>query len=467
MKNDEILEGFVSLDLKSYIDQTTKNSDITLIKNEKSKHERIKQRIDKQLYNTFTTKIPFIIDILETSHEINKKLTNVKMKVQQYRQAIDLLEDNDEAEFIDVKMVEKLKILLSEFRSDCSVFLNGKRYLVFYDILLSEDLNEVKRVSFLNEETKSSEKNDISDKIAEKIDKLNLKSNQSAYILIFTNDLLIIGKRVRKKFELTNAFNYNIIQLSIENGKLFLKVDPLEFIFTKDIHSLEKIVQTFKEICCKNTKNTGDNTGDKEINEKKNFLEFLQYTEQYDELISVKGETMIKIDVYDIKDDDHCLFQAFKLLDSNNERSELLFDFLEHEFNKKLAKSNPVQSLKEYIDQIYSIMNTFYGKSKEVIKRYEKKYGFSQIDCVNRVVFIEKIVLKTIILLRKRVFGKYAHINDTEKFENQIRQYLTFDGFCFNYLLEFVQNDKERVKENSLKEVKTQIESIVKEMIEK
>lgn len=414
----ENIENFKSLNINTYLSKNTTSYDPPFLRNSLSQHEKIQTQITQSLFQTFILNIDHLVEILTTSHELSKRIKEIRMNIEEYKKIFEYFDKNEEDEKIDDKNSEEfIKLIKDNYSKESQIFASNKRSL--FDSFYLKDTN-----------------NDV-------------------YNLIFTNDILLVGELKDDKYVVRNALNYYVLKLEIIDEQLVLESEYQKYTFKKNKEN-SKVLEIYEEICCK--------AKVKEIIEEEDvendaYIEYLMKTEKYDKLIEFKGQIKHELKVENVKDKD----TLFIFLELSKKRDEFLFKYLSYLFGVKMKNINIIQSFNLVIKEIFENFQEFYLESKAIYSMYRKKYNLKMKG--NYVIFLESQILYIFETIKRRIFGKNTTIENIEEYIQFIKNNLTFDGYDFTYLLLDLKEDREEKEEKILIDVKMEIKDIILDML--
>lgn len=427
MVKKEILESFRNLNLKSYVDKSISSSELSILKTELNKHQRLEREIKDEMFKTYTANIDHLIDILARTNDINKLLDEIKQNLAEYKNIFKHFENEEEEEYIDAEKQKAFKEDMDSFDKDAAVFLTDKRYLVYKDTFYADEDNIKK-----------------------------------SFLLLFCNDLLIIGKKEMKKYKLKNAFNFSTIKLHSENDKLIIFVDPFKFIYTKDVESARRAVDIFKVLTYKKT-DEDDEPEKKEDNHE--IIEYLVFTEQYDKLVNYKDSIDTDIDLKNVKIKPENLPLFLELFCNKGSRKKFFYKFLKQTLDKKIFDLDLLQSLEDYIKNLFMIFHSFVNDAKNMFVDYSQKYEKSKSGEAVFCLFVYHNINEIFDMLRHRIFGRHSTIDQADKYIDLIKDNLYFLGYDFRFMIEILDEDKRKMQEMSYEKTSDEMDMFLNQMI--
>ncbi|KAM0686749.1 hypothetical protein COBT_002022 [Conglomerata obtusa] len=435
MPSQNILDAYTNLDIKSYLDATLHTNELSYLKNELHKHEKLEAEINSKLFKTFMLNIDHLVDILEKNHEINRYVANIKEDINDYKTMFSYLQEKESSVYIDEEKQREFFNILRSFDSDTKMFASKKRYLVH-----SEEFSMVE-----------------ANQADEKIDKC-------LWILIFTNDLLIIGKKTGENYILKNAFNYNVMKIKGHDRILRILVDPIELIFEKDAKSVNKILSIFKELRYTETQQPEKKEEEENENYDDEIFEFYIKTEQYEKLKEFKGYNKVKFNISDTNGSLETLFIFLTILE-DDKKEPFINDYLKNIFYTKINNINIIQKLDNLIQDFFSIIQEMFFEAKEIYERYWKQFGIEKVKRGTFILFVESIILVIFETIKKRLFGKHGSIEETEKYLKKLGCKLKIYENDFSYLLYFFEDEMQKQNNALLYEDKQKINKILDDML--
>ncbi|KAM0678860.1 hypothetical protein BDAP_000645 [Binucleata daphniae] len=440
MSQHNHLESYKNINIKNYLDATVQNCEIAYLKNELHKHEKIEDEINEKLFKTFLLNIDNLINILKKSHEINNRVYEIKSMINEYKKIFRYFDTDTCTNHEDTKSFEEL---IAQFDKEAQIFVTKKRVLLYSDIFYMQD----------NQERKE-------------------------HVLVFTNDLLIIGSKIQndketKKDEtlyaLKNAFNYNVMEVTAKDEQLIIKIDPISYIFESSKKAVNLACKTYNENKYKYKKESMKKISHDDMIQEETKHEMIDYyikTEQYECLQQYKGKVDFEFSFSDVRYNKDVLFILLDLLD-DKKRKTFFCNYLDHLFDKKIEKINIIQDLDSYIKSIYNVFRMHYKVCKELFAEYDSRFSVDEIENVGFIVYIESVIIKVFELMRKRIFGKKCNVKETEEYLQNLDLCLKIDGYNFTYLFEFFDEEKSKKNYETIKHDKQTIDGIIDEMIGK
>lgn len=411
--------NFSSLDIESYLNEKMPRYERCLLETEKHNVSKVEHEIDAELLRALLLNSNNLLDILnvyEKSYGIVTDLVDLSKELLR----LHLSGNEEEETLVDTELVEKFRQVLDNFSSDTSVFATKERYLVYFDIL--EEMHE------------------------------------GECILVFTNDILIIG-RVQtgaKRYRFLNAYSYNIIQVSMENDTLQVKMETNTYTFRKDEDSIDEILKVYQELTYKydevEMESDKSNVDDE-------LLEYLVYTEQYEHIEPHVYHCTSKIMFHDKEEMMRYLSVMAKF---DNDVSSHVYPFLEERFEVGLMKINRVQTLNDLIEDIFRYFRRFFDEQDELLRELD---GVGDVRRSGLILLIEKELKSCFKILEKRVFGRGSEVRCMESSLRLIEKNLRFCKCDFSYLMDYFLHKKDEYREKCLESAMEDITRILHETV--
>lgn len=430
MVRKEILDAFKDLDFKTYIDKTLTSTEHSLLKTELSKHEKIEREIKDEMFQTYTANIDHLVDILQKTHIISKLYEETKEDLNEYKRVFRYFDNEEDEDYIDSEKQKQFKELMSHFDKQSEIFVTDKRYLVHSDLFYADENNMKK-----------------------------------SYLLLFCNDILIIGKNVMNRYVLQNAFNYSVIKLAGEDDKLIISVDPFRFVYSKDRQSVKNALEAFQEITYKKT--IGKDKPEKNNIEDRNRenIEYFIFTEQYDKLVNYKASINTDIDFANVKIDTESLPLFLELFSTEKTRKKFFYDYLGKMIESKLYGVDIVQKLDSLIINVFVVFHDFCLEAKKMQYNYGRKYSSKKSDEALFILFLSYQIQHIFNMFKRRIFGRHSTIDNVNEYLDLIKDKLYFLGYDFRYMIHFFDNDKKEKESQSYESTKESINKLIDEMI--
>lgn len=429
MVKKDIIDAYKSIDLKTYIDSTLKAPDTSLIKTELHKHERLLQGVNQDIYKTFLLNTDILVKMLEKTNDISTRIEETEGLIEDYRAIFMRFREDETLVFVDEEKRMQFHELMETFDESAQIFKTNKRYLIH------------------------------SAKFG-----LRVGGKYEEDILVFTNDILIIGEKTSEKYLLKNAFNYNVIQIIDRGNKIIVQVTPFEFVFENDEENVRAVMNIYQEIMFKNRLETKDEPEDE--SDHSEYIDFLLQTENYQALKTMKNVNIKTLDVKQIRGDIDNLLLILKFIIDTEKRDILFLEYLTSMFDKNMFKVDISHKLNVIIDEFFENFNACYDDSIFFVGKYMGLFKPGTVFKTRFILFLKGRIEQIFKLLKRRIFGKYSSMEDSEKYIDQIRSYLIFDGYDFSFLADYFKTEKEKKAIHLVSESKRDIKGIVDEMIE-
>lgn len=428
MVKKDIIDAYKTIDLKTYIDTTVKAPDLSLLKTELNKHERFLQGINQDIYKTFLLNTDTLVSMLERTNNISQQMEDTEKLIEEYSIIFSKFREEEEPFFVDEQKQKRFWELLSKFDESAHIFKTNKRYLVH-----SQDFGL--------------------------IDNGHCRDS----LLLFTNDILIIGEKNKENYVLKNAFNYNVLKVQDKDTKLKIVVAPFEFVFEGEEKYVKRAIRVFKEVMYKNKIEPQKKQLEQDNNSE--YVNFLLQTENYRRLSQMKDVSIKTVDISMVRGGINNFLLVLKFVKEKDARERLFLSYLSNVFDNKMASIDISRNLKSIIDDFFNNFYDSYDKSVYFIQKYGEKFTFAVVFKARFILLLRNKIENIFKLLKRRIFGKYSNIDKSEEYIEQIRGYLKFDGYDFTFLTDYFKTEKEEKTDKLIEESKMQIKNLIDEMI--
>ncbi|WUR04313.1 uncharacterized protein VNE69_08070 [Vairimorpha necatrix] len=389
------LMKYKSIKLASYLNDKFPLYEKSVLQIEKDKISSIKSNMETEIFKIFIQNSDSLLDILYSYESVYLKLNELK----------DLTFhtnfQNEKILNVNKKKLESFKAILKNFTTDLSSFDTGTRILEHFEFL-------------------------------------------DDFILLMTNDILIIGKKNGREYSLINTFNYSIIEMYIKN-ELKIKMGETELSFKGEKVKLIGILDKFKELSY-NYENsvTEDN---KIINKDEDLEEYYLETERYDKLSSRNFTIQKNIN----------FFIDIKILENFSKKNQdFLIFFLKYKFNENLLRISKCKPLLQLIDEVFEYFYKFFDEEKKIYKKINIKI----------LLLIEDHILTCFKYFEKRLINRRFYSVTLDDIFKDLRSKLKFKNFDFSYLIEYFTDEMRKQNEKFLNQTKNEIKKIIREFLE-
>jgi hypothetical protein len=407
-----------SLDIEKYLNETIPRYEHFLLETEKHNLQQVKNDIDAELFKSFLISSDSLLEVLNTYEEAHKIVNRMLDLSEEYKK-LRLEAEVREEVVVNKEQVERFRQILADFSGDTEVFATDKRHLVHFDVLVEADGGE--------------------------------------YVLVMTNDLLLIGKKEpgTSKYRLVNAYSYSILQMSIDkNDVLEVKLEPKTFRFRKDRESIDRILETFREMTYEYREESERTESEPEDNGE--LDEFLACTEQYSAIAS-NASSMVP-DLYDRRG---LVEYLRKMASFDRDISDRLFAFLEKRFSIAISRINRVKRLDDLISDVFEHFMRFFSEQDRLI---EELRSIGRIRRSGVVLLLEREILLCFKMLEGRVFNREYQIKCMDSSLQLIEEKLRFRNCDFSYLMRYFFEKKEKYGGRCVESAKRDIERILKSL---
>lgn len=410
---------FNTLDLESYLNETIPRYEHFLLETEKHNVAKIEHEIDTELFKDFllnSNSLLDILDVYEESYRMVLELVDMSRELTRLR----LQDEGDSEVFVDKELVKRFRQILNDFSSDTSVFATEERYLVHFDVVRGDD---------------------------------------SEYILVLTNDILIIGKVQvgAKRYRLLNAYNYSIIRVEVDGDVLRIKMEPTTYVFRKDKESVDRILRTYQELTYK-YRETGGRTAD-ESDVDRDVAEYLVFTEQYGHMEMQGSHCPQKTMFHDREEMSRYLGAVARL---GEDISPPVYSFLERRFEAGLSRINRIQVLDDLIDDVFGYFIRFFHEQDRLVAELSR---MGEIRRSGLVLLVEQELRGCLRVLENRIFNREFEVRCMESSLEMVREKLKFEGCDFSYLMDHFLSRRDMYRERCLESAMRDIERILRDMV--